>query len=327
LSEWLTPLEKIKGLGKSFLSVLKGNGIKTVEAFIYRADELGDLLPDLPQHKLTELTIEALRLKRRWMVPASEWAEVEKSQIVFSTGSNALNAILGGGVHSMYVAEFFGEYGVGKSQILNTIMVEGLAKYKDRTAIYIDCEKTFRYDRISEIASLRGYDPNDILNRTVLIRTEHTTDLLEVIKRLYLTVEARKSVLVVCDSLISHLRAEFLGREMLAERQHMLLRILKRLQSLASIYNIGVVISNQVVAVPTQTFTPFGDIKATGGHIMAHHTEPRVFVRKGTGKAGVSVRIARIEDSSWLPPAEATFRITERGVEDVKSGGVEVGKD
>jgi DNA repair protein RadA len=95
----------------------------------------------------------------------------------------------------------------------------------------------------------------------------------------------------------------------------MLLRILDRLKRLASLYNIGVVVSNQVVAVPTQTFSPFGDLRATGGHIIAHNTEPRVFVRKAG--ASPSVRIARIEDSCWLPPAEARFRITQKGVEDI----------
>lgn len=313
----MTPLSEMKSLSKSDLSVLEQNGIRTVEALIYRGGELEEILDSCDAKKIKDIRVEALTLKKRWMVSASEWAKVEAQQIVFKTGSKALDEILGGGVHSMYVAEFFGEFGTGKSQILDTIMVLALNQFRDRTAVYIDCEGTYRDDRVRQIAKLRGFDVEDIVRRVVLIKPDTTEDLYEVVRRLYLTVEGRKSVLIVCDSLISHLRAEYYGREMLPPRQQKLLQILDPLKRLASLYNIGVVVSNQVVAVPTPTTVLFGELRATGGHIMAHNTEPRVFVRK----AGVSIRIARIEDSCWLPPAEARFRITERGVVDVAEEG------
>jgi DNA repair protein RadA len=316
---WLTPISQMKSLSKRDISILEQNGIKTVEGLIYRGDELEEIFDAYEQtlriKKINNIRMEALTLKKRWMIPASEWATVEAQQLIFKTGSTALDQMLGGGVHSMYVAEFFGEFGTGKSQILDTIMVLALNELAERTAIYIDCEGTYRDDRIRQIAKLRGFDPESITKRVVLLKPETSEDLLEIVKRLYLTIEARKTALIVCDSLISHLRAEYYGREMLQPRQQMLLRILDRLKRLASLYNIGVVVSNQVVAVPTQTFSPFGDLRATGGHIIAHNTEPRVFVRKAG--ASPSVRIARIEDSCWLPPAEARFRITEKGVEDI----------
>lgn len=314
----MTPLSKLKSLSKNDIGILEQNGIKTVEALIYRGDELEEIFDSyeesLRYRKVRDIRIEALSLKKRWMVSAAEWAKVEAQQLVFKTGSKALDQILGGGIHSMYVGEFYGEYGTGKSQILNTIMVLALNDFKDRTAIYIDCEGTYRDDRIRQIAKLRGLDAENIINRIVLLKPDTTGDLIEVVRRLYLTIEARKSVIIVCDSLISHLRAEFIGREMIAPRQQTLLRILARLKRLASLYNMGVIVSNQAVAVPVATAIPFGDIKATGGHIMGHGTEPRVFVRK----AGVSTRIARIEDSCWLPPAEARFKISEKGVTDVE---------
>jgi len=312
-----TPISEIKSLTKEDVALLEQNGIQTVEALIYRRRELEDIfeIPDetAKHNKIRNAVIEALTLKKMWMVPASEWAKVEAEQIVFDTGSKALNQILGGGIHSMSVAEFYGEFGVGKSQILNTTMVLALNNFPDRTAVYIDTEKTYQDRRIRQIAESRGFNADSIINRIILLKPPTTEDLFELVKRLYLTVEKRNVVLIVCDSLISHLRAEFLGREMLQPRQQALMRILDRLKLLAELYNIGVVVSNQVVAVPQATMTPFGEIKAAGGHIMGHAVEPRVFVRK----AGVSTRIARIEDSAWLPPAEATFRISERGIEDV----------
>jgi DNA repair protein RadA len=315
-----TPISQIKSLTKQDVALLSQNGIETVEAFIYRRRELEEIFetPDegLKHRKIRDAVIEALTLKKMWMVSASEWAKVEEQQIVFDTGSNSLNQILGGGIHSMSVAEFYGEFGVGKSQILNSTLVLALKRFPDRTAVYIDTEKTYPDRRVRQIAEARGFDPNNIINRIILLKPPTSEDLIEVIKRLYLTVEKRRVVLVVCDSLISHLRAEYLGREMLQPRGQALIRILTRLKNLAELYNIGIVTSNQVVAVPQPTVSPFGELKAAGGHIMAHSTEPRVFVRK----AGVSTRIARIEDSVWLPPAEARFRISDKGVEDVLEG-------
>jgi DNA repair protein RadA len=312
-----TPISQLKSLTKEDIALLSQNGIETVEAFIYRRRDLEDIFEisdeSARRSKIRNAITEALTLKKMWMVSAGEWAKVEEQQIVFDTGSNALNTILGDGIHSMSVAEFYGEFGAGKSQILNTTMVLALNKFPDRTAVYIDAEKTYQDRRTRQIAQSRGFDPDNIINRIILLKPPTTDDLIELVKRLYLTVEKRKVVLIVCDSLISHLRAEFLGREMLQPRQQALTRILSRLKLLAELYNIGVITSNQVVAVPQATITPFGEIKAAGGHIMGHAVEPRVFVRK----AGISTRIARIEDSAWLPPAEATFRISEKGIEDV----------
>jgi DNA repair protein RadA len=310
-----TPISSLKSLSREDVAVLSQNGISTVEALIYRRRELEEILGEA-NTRIENAVLEALMLKKMWMVSAKEWAEVEAQQIVFDTGSNALNTILGGGIHSMSVAEFYGEFGVGKSQILNTTMVLALNRFQDRTAVYLDTEKTFFLRRIEQIAKARGFDSKSIIDRIILLKPPTTDDLLEIIKRLYLTVERRKVVLIVCDSLISHLRAEFVGREMLQPRQQALLRILSRLKLLAELYNIGVITSNQVVAVPQPTVTPFGEIKPAGGHIYGHASEPRVFVRK----AGVSTRIARIEDSAWLPPAEARFKISDKGIEDVAEG-------
>ncbi len=304
----------MKSLTKNMRVKLESDGIRTVEALLYRSEDLKSIFEDLDKYDIAEIMIEGLRLKNRWFISADEWGKnVESQKQIFKTGCKALDEILGGGVYSMNVCEFFGEFGSGKSQILNTLLVIALNDRPDATAVYLDCENTFSGKRLVEIAKNRGYNVEDVMKRVIHIRATSSEILEEIIRRLYTAIEGRNTQLVVCDSLISHLRAEYYGREMLAERQYVLKRMLRKLQDLADLYNIGVAISNQVVAVPTQTFTPFGGFKATGGHIMAHGTEPRVFVRKGEKNR----RIARIWDSSWLPPAEAVFQITGKGIEDV----------
>jgi DNA repair protein RadA len=58
--------------------------------------------------------------------------------------------------------------------------------------------------------------------------------------------------LVVVDSMISHFRGEYIGRYSLAERQQKLNQCLNKLLRLAEIYNISVVVTNDVQANPAQ---------------------------------------------------------------------------
>ena len=57
----------------------------------------------------------------------------------------------------------------------------------------------------------------------------------------------------------------------------------------------------------------FGDpTEAIGGHIVAHNSTFRIYLRKG--KKGT--RVAKLVDSPNLPDGEAVFMITEDGVID-----------
>jgi DNA repair protein RadA len=77
---------------------------------------------------------------------------------------------------------------------------------------------------------------------------------------------------------------------------------------LANSHNVAVVVTNQVMANPDQMF---GDpTKAIGGHIVAHNSAVRVYLRKGKKDK----RVARLVDSPYMPEAEAIFRIEDRGI-------------
>ena len=83
------------------------------------------------------------------------------------------------------------------------------------------------------------------------------------------------------------------------------------LAKLADVYNICVYVTNQVMSKP-DTF--FGDpTEAIGGHVVAHNSTFRIYLRKG--KKGT--RVAKLVDSPNLPEAEAIFMITEAGIADV----------
>ncbi len=118
--------------------------------------------------------------------------------------------------------------------------------------------------------------------------------------------------LIIIDSLTSHFRSEYLGRAMLAERQQKLNKHMHKLIRLARAFNAAAVVTNQVMAKPDVFF---GDaIHPIGGHIVAHTSHTRLYLRKS---ARGPVRIARLVSSAYLPEGERVFKITENGVEDV----------
>ncbi|MDG6898757.1 MAG: DNA repair and recombination protein RadA, partial [Nitrososphaerota archaeon] len=179
----------------------------------------------------------------------------------------------------------------------------------DAGAIYVDTEGTFRPERIAEIAEARGMDPEKILSRITVARAYNSAHQELIVKDLGRIIEPNKVKLVVLDSAVAHYRAEFLGRGTLSERQQRLNRFMHQLLRTAEIYNIAVVVTNQVQAAPDSFF---GDpTRPTGGHVVAHTSTYRIYLRKAAKN-----RIARMVDSPYHPERDAVFVLGERGVDD-----------
>ena len=54
--------------------------------------------------------------------------------------------------------------------------------------------------------------------------------------------------------------------------------------------------------------------KPIGGHVLAHASTTRLYLRKGRGET----RIAKIYDSPSVPEAEAMYQISDGGIIDSK---------
>ncbi|MFB0502060.1 MAG: DNA repair and recombination protein RadA, partial [Candidatus Bathyarchaeia archaeon] len=179
-------------------------------------------------------------------------------------------------------------------------------------ALYIDTENTFRTERIVQMARHLGLDPEEVV-KNIIFAEAFTSD-----HQMFLVGNADKVVkengirLIIVDSLTSHFRSEYLGREMLAERQQKLNKHLHKLIRLARAFNAVAVVTNQVMSKPDVFF---GDaVHPVGGHIVAHTSHTRIFLRKS---ARGPIRIARLVSSPYLPEGERVFKITENGIEGV----------
>jgi DNA repair protein RadA len=313
-------LKDIEGIGPTTAKKLKEAGITSVlELAVISADQLAI---DIGCSKETAATyiMEAQQLLRKShilekeFVPASLLLEKRKSMLRCSTGSKSLDELLIGGVETQAVSEFYGEFGSGKSQICHTLCA--IAKQPisegglDGGVIYIDTEGTFRPERLDQIARARGFDPMLVLKNVAICKVYNSSHLELIIKDLGRYINEFNAKLVIIDSIISLHRAEFAGRGTLADRQQRLNSILHKLIRLAEIFNIVIVITNQVQTSP-DTF--FGDpTKAAGGNVIGHTSTYRIYLRKSGDN-----RIAKMIDSPYHPYSDIRFTVNEKGVDDI----------
>ena len=241
-----------------------------------------------------------------------------REQVIrISLNSNEFNKLLGGGVETGSITEFFGEYGSGKSQIAYQLAVMAQLPLEkggaNGVAVFIDTENTFRPERVQQIAIAMGLDPIETLRNIKVARafnSDHQMLLAEKVEDL-VKKQGLNVKMVIVDSLTSHFRAEFVGRGTLADRQQKLNKHMHTLSKVANTYNLSVYVTNQVMARP-DTF--FGDpTAAIGGHIVAHNSTTRCYLRRG--KKGS--RVAKLIDSPSLPDGEAAFMLTEEGIKDL----------
>ncbi len=262
------------------------------------------------------ILLEESGLLDREFVPASEVMERRRGMMRCTTGSVNLDGLLGGGIETQAITEFYGDFGSGKTQLCHTLCINCQLPSDEGGlgggALYIDTEATFRPERLHQMAEAKGLDPKEALENIIFCKAYNSSHLELAIRSLGKHIEKHRIKLVVVDSVISLHRAEFSGRGTLAERQQRLNALIHRLLRMAEVYNIAVVVSNQVIATPDVFF---GDpTKPAGGHVLAHACTYRVYLKK----AGQE-RIATMVDSPCHPYGDTRFRITEAGIEDTES--------
>jgi DNA repair protein RadA len=309
-------VKDLPGVGAATLKKLADAGYATLQAIamtpqatIMEDSGLGD--------KTTASIIKAARetLHLTYVTADQVW-ERRKSLPRITTGSEKIDELIGGGIEVGGITEFFGEYRTGKTQLCHQLCVNVQLPRSEGglegRALYIDTEGTFRPERLIQMADAKGLDPRKILQNVFVIRAHTSQHQVLLVKNAIDTVAEKKINLIIVDSLISHFRSEYIIRGTLATRQQLMNQHIHDLIRLANIYpELAIVITNQVQSKPDAFF---GDPnRATGGHIMAHASTIRLYLRKGKGEQ----RIMIVKDAPHLPEGEVVFTITEDGIGDV----------
>ena len=311
-------LDKLQegGINSSDIQKLKDAGFNSLEAISYTAKKNLVLIKGLSEAKIDKIIKVVEDILNYKIQPSTVALEERKKLTRITSGSKELDNLLGGGFESNSITELFGEFRTGKTQICHTLCVTCQLPKRDGggegKAIYIDTEGTFRPEKLALIAERFGLDPKETIENVYYARaynSDHQNRLL--IQVCALMCEQKFSLLIV-DSATALYRTDYTGRGELSNRQMSLAKFLRNLQKIADEHKIVVVITNQVVATVDGNAFGGNDKKPIGGHIMAHACQTRLYLKKGLKQN----RICKIYDSPSLPEAEATYSITDRGIDD-----------
>lgn len=310
-------LKDIEGLGPANLKKLKDSGIVTVQQLAVSDPTELSIRISCTKESATKYIQNSLKLINGNIesdfMSADKILEKRKQLNRISTGSKDFDEFLLGGIETQSVTEVYGEFGSGKSQLCYTLCVMAQQPIEngglDSGVIYIDTEGTFRPERLLTIAEARGV-PFD-LSRVMGTKMSMSANLELIVRDLAKYIDQFKARLIIVDSIISLHRSDYAGRGTLAERQQRLNTVMHHLLRTAEMYNVAVVITNQVTSDPGQMF---GDpIKPVGGNVIGHSATYRIYLKKH-GKT----RVARMVDSPYHEAKEVKFTVTTKGVDDVE---------
>jgi RecA/RadA recombinase len=228
-----------------------------------------------------------------------------------STGSDAIDSILGGGIHAGMITDIYGESGSGKSQLCFTLCAN-CAKNTAASTLFIDTAGTFRPERIVEISGSQL-----ALEKITYIRAFTIVDQVNATRKI---LEVRPT-LVVVDTLTSLFSTEYSG----PERHRALMKYLHELALLAISSRCAIVVTNMVRTAPpitlidqagrnvAQAIVPWQQREYLGSTVSIYsHTRMKLEV---VDSAKSSFRAVLMQPAGKEP---VPFAITVLGISDQK---------
>ena len=279
-------IEDIPGIGPATAEKLKELGFHTVEslatATVKELTQAG-----VGEKPAAKIITEARNTIAMSFVRADELMKMRQNVLRVSMGSKQLDELVGGGLESQTITEFYGEYGVGKSILCHQLAVNAQLPIEqgglNGGALYVDTENTFRPEWIVRMSGPLGLDPETVGKSIIYSEAFNSDHQILILEKADKVIQENNIKLIIVDSLTGHFRSEYLGREMLAERQQKLNSHMHRLVRLARAFNAVAVVTNQVMSKPDAFFG--SGVEAVGGHIVAHtclHPNTLVQLADGT---------------------------------------------
>ncbi len=314
MTEEINELEDLPGVGEATAEKLRESGYRDLESIA--AASRGDLeeKADIGKKTAQKVITTARESLDIGYESANELMEKRKNVTHLTTSSEELDELLGGGIETQAITEVYGSNASGKTQLSLQLAINAQKDKEEgglgRGALYIDTEKTFRPERVKQMAEAADLDPEEALEKIQVAQafsSDHQILLLEEAPKI---IKEENIGLIIIDSLTGKFRSEYAGRGQLADRQQKLNKHLHKLQEIADVHNLSVLVTNQVMSNPGMMF---GDpTTPIGGNIVGHQSTTRIYLRKGKKNK----RIARLVDSPSLPEGEAVFQISSEGIID-----------
>ncbi|PZC76698.1 hypothetical protein B5X24_HaOG204329 [Helicoverpa armigera] len=317
--------EDLDECGPQLITKLEGNGITsgdikkleeagyhTVESVAYAPKKWLITIKGISEAKADKILAEASKLVPMGFTTATEFHQKRSEIIQLTTGSKELDRLLGGGIETGSITEIFGEFRTGKTQICHTLAVTCQLPIEqsggEGKCMYIDTEGTFRPERLLARNAEHSSFHSPLSDFKLVDQPYRQCPRFG-------SVSHDRYSLIIVDSATALYRTDYSGRGELNSRQLHLGRFMRMLLRLADEFGVAVLITNQVVANVDSVGVFNADTKKPiGGHIIAHASTTRLYLRKGRGDN----RVCKIYDSPCLPETEAMFAISTEGITDAK---------
>jgi DNA repair protein RadA len=313
-------IKELKGVGAKTAKELEKNGRGTIKDIaIANPDTLPEntSLGEKKSKDLVQKARDALRGGSRFQ-NGLDFEKEQKNMGTISTGSEEFDKMMNGGIGVEYLTEAYGLSSSAKTQLAHQLSVntqlskeEGGADNGDQV-VFIDVEETFRADRIRDMAEAQGLDPEEVLGNIHVARPTDLADQEQAITEIR-QLNLDDVALIVIDSIVGHVRAEFEGREEYGERADRIGNMLSELQKMASGetgHKIAVFYTNQAGKDPA---VQYGDpVYAYGPSTLEHRSSFRLRL-DARGKKGYN---AELVDSPNIPPNDVYFDVYKEGIRD-----------
>ncbi len=253
--------------------------------------------------------------------------EVDQVEVL-TTGCKSLDVLLGGGLDTQRLYEFYGPNGVGKTNFLHQLICTAmLPKSKGGLAsrvVYIDAEGNFSTKRIRMIAPEFDLNVNQVIKNIPLIKIHNISELLSTLEHhLYPEMEQTGARVVLLDSITYNVRGEYIGEKNLPIRQGTLGKIAHALKKASQAFNAVVVVVNQITKNPKTD-----EVTYSGGNVLGHAVQVRVSMTKAEKesndlykKDSTSHKIRFFVDKAVdLPRQSCIVMMDSRGFRDIEPG-------
>ncbi len=217
--------------------------------------------------------------------------------MLIPSGSKCIDGLLGGGVETGTVTQFYGQSGTGKTTICLMLAKNVVRKYK---AAYIDTEG-LSAERVKQI-----FGDTSLFSRVYVSEVFEFRQQSTALKEAERLCRNENIKLIIVDSFTSLYRSELEDEERQIKVKRELTSQLTFLLGIARKYDVAVVITNQMF-----TDIRTGEDRPLGGTSIDHLSKVIVALEKAGDK-----RVATLVKHRWLKEGgSCEFRITDRGIE------------
>lgn len=217
-----------------------------------------------------------------------------------SLGSENLNNLLGGGIESGIITNFYGAAGSGKTNIALQCAVSCIRK--GHKAMYLDAEGGLSIERFIQMNGKNG------LEKLILSEPKTFEEQDSMINNIERELKLEKDIcIIIVDSIVALYRLD-LHREKIPEVNRILSRQFATLSKIARENKIPVIVTNQV-------YSDFdsGNLELVGRDIPKYFSKCLVFLEKiGTGRRKATL----MKHRSRPEGISAEFEIRNEGLFD-----------